>query len=147
MALPDNTSRGTYHWYSSDNITYTRITKCVSINFPDINTGSVEDTTLDTTSWIKEFTPGLMDPGKVTFRARYADALHETLDGYRSGQNVLYWRTQLPLRGSQTVKTKIEYQGFLTRVRITEATADENNKLELECEIQVTGSYTVTKGS
>lgn len=91
--------------------TYTKILQITSIDGPGGTADSLEKTDYD--SVVKEFRPGLYDPGEASFEFNLdpANAEHKWLLGRPESKETYSWRIKIPTLPKATL---IDFDGFVT---------------------------------
>lgn len=126
----------------------TPIDGTTGVHFPDGELGEMEITNDDTADFMKDYHPGLYDPGTVAFtykfgKTQYAvvEAVYQecTVAATRATAASRYWKIVAPDGSFATFK------GFLKKHAITDS--DQEDALEVECEIRVRGKITFTAGT
>lgn len=115
--------------------TWVEIAKCKSISFPDFSTTAVDITNLASPDYAKEYVPGMVDAGSVTFQCEYTSATYVQLTGLvRTTKN---WRITSPTG----VADVVQFSGFLTKVALAMSPDEE---MVIDAELRTSGLPEVT---
>lgn len=128
--------------------TFAVIDEATMITVPAQETTTVETTHLNLSTPIKTFTPGLTDPGVLSFEANYTKASYNQLNAVRGklkdGANPIpptgddiKWKITAPDDGTPQVFT---FNGILTKLELgfeTEAV------VKIKGEVKVSGEITI----
>ena len=134
---------GTILAYSdTENGSYTDIAEMTDIGLPNIEANDVDKTTYTSPSYSREFTPGLINPGEVTFRVLFDKDELDTL--YALRRTTQWWRIRFPLAEGETVPSQWKGQGYLKKVQNMNPLDD---KMEADMAVKASGFWTFTPGS
>lgn len=130
-----------------DNVTFTPVAGAKIMAPPAKKRARIDVTDLQSPNETREGMAGWLDPGNVPFTLYLREDQYVILDGYLNDGVTRYWKLELPLVGTQTVKAKWVWQGFLSELGSPEISSDGDNALMCQCTIENTGRPTFTPGS
>ena len=130
---------------SLDGEAWTPIPECNSLAVPMEELEYQDVTSLDSQG-VREFAPGLINPGEITLPCNYTPDGHDQQlqDRTAARQSPIYYRTTFPLFAGQATPTTVEYRGIPNPSVETTAVGDT---LKMNIAIRVSGRPTWTPGT
>ena len=128
---------------ANDGTNTTTIGNIISITGPDQMRDSVDTSTMNSTEKWKEFLPGMLDAGEITFDVNYESETHASeLQTLLTGDPVTF-KIEFPdeTNTSQTTKSSFECEGFFTALGFAIPLDD---KITQSVTIKLTGKPTYT---
>lgn len=97
----------------------------------------------------REFIQGWGESGEVGFSLIYQGTVYAALrDQIGDFTTIVDFKIELPLEPGQVVGgASILFSGFFTQVMIAEYDRDQDDAVEIECTVKVTGDLTFEEGS
>lgn len=139
-------SYGTKLQYDLDGAgSYTDATDIKSIQPPKAKAAASETTHLESTAAWKEFIPGFLEAGEMSWTGYVHKTLFATF--YTTifvGRTTYYFRIQLPAISGETTGSKLDWQGFITECGWDDI---EDEAVMYSATSQITGALTFTAGS
>jgi len=103
----------------SDNTAVTTVTtigNIISISGPNHTRDSIDISTMDSTAKFREFIPGMLDAGEVTFELNYDGTAAGTANDLQllKTNSAQYWHITFPDHTTEASKSDIYCRGFIT---------------------------------
>lgn len=145
MATLQRIAHGATTEWSTDGTNWSSIAEVKAIAVPTVNTDYQDATSLDSPNGFREYVPGLKDAGEISIPAGYTTAIYTAAAGYQAAQNLLYFRTTLPLEeGQSTTGDVFAYRGYVTPQLEQNAAGDI---IAMTLSVRTSGDVTFTAGS
>jgi hypothetical protein len=139
------TSKGWKIYYDADGVDpYTQLTGVESFDGPELTKSFEEQTDLDSTAGWEEFCANFKNGGELTANIFTTKTVEAALHTLFASDVAYYWRATAPLQTGEATPSKIEFQGFLSR--IGKSVPGKGNTMT-PITIKVTGAVTWTSGS
>jgi len=96
--------------------TVTTIGNIISISGPNQSRDSIDISTMDSTNKFREFIPGMLDSGEITFELNYDGTALGTAHALQllKTNTAQYWHITFPDHTTETSKSDIYCLGFIT---------------------------------
>ncbi len=121
---------------------YTAVANPSDVTPPEYVIEAVDKTSHDSTNAFRDKTPGLVDPGVITFKALLSKAQYTALESQlRVNQ---FWKITWPMATGESTASKVVAAGWLSKLKTVLPLAGAT---EIEGEVTVTGKPTFTSGS
>jgi len=132
--------------------TYALISDATTITLPSQETASIETSHLNMANTMRTFTPGLTDPGVLSFECDYSKATYNTLVAVKGllkigGQipptgNNINWRISSPDEDGAAAGNPqtFTFNGFLTKL---ETSFEMESVIKIKGEVKVSGLVTI----
>jgi len=94
----------------------TAVGNIISISGPNPSRDSIDISTMDSTAKFREFIPGMLDAGEVTFELNYDGTAAGTANDLQllKTNSAQYWHITFPDHTTEASKSDIYCQGFIT---------------------------------
>lgn len=135
---------GTTQEWGTDGTTWAGIPETRGIALPESEVDYQDVTSLDSAGGVREFIPGLTDPGEISIPCNYTTALYTLAAQYRVNKTLMHFRTTLPLEPGQTTGDVFVFRGYVNPVIEQNEVGDP---IGLGLTIRVSGQPTYTAGS
>ena len=120
---------GTRLYYSTDGNTYIELTDLKKVPPPGMKRDPTDTSHLVSTSQVHESIAGWGEDDEMDFSIYFVEGLWGTLWGYLIAQTTLYWRVTYPLIGTQVTNAKDEFQGWISKMKKSEISTDNNDAI------------------
>lgn len=142
MAATSGTvANGSKIYYSTDGISYTRLTEVKEIPGPKVQFADVDFTHLDNDNYYEEHKPGMARVQPFTLPCHFIYSQHSAVYTHAEARTNLYWRIETS-DVSVTQGTRHEGRGFIVDFDLADAKRD--TPLMQSITIMPTGRWTKT---
>lgn len=136
---------GSRLYYGTDGVNYTEFADMKSIGTPgNPKAPEVDVTPLADSADFRQFRLGLSKAGEMLCKQFFNSTRHATLDGIK--RTKLYWRVRLPTSTTVANCAKLEFQGWLADLAISDL-SDPDVPITSDWRVVLTGAVTFTAGS
>jgi hypothetical protein len=123
--------------------TWTLILECTDADWTGLTVGAEEVTNLGSPNAAREYTPGLLDGGKISVEGNLiGDTTQQSLMASIEARTIQYFQIQALINAKSKVYT-IQVTGFLTKFAPT-GKVEPGKAVKFAAEVQVTGMPVVT---
>jgi hypothetical protein len=138
---------GTKFYSNTSGTTYVEVGDLISIQVPDLEKKHSDDTDLSTTGKQEVTSPSWQQASDAEAVVYFAKAQYTTLKAFFDNETIVNWRTTYPLLSGESVNSKHEWPGYISKIAHSKIEKLSDDKLSVPVTIRRTSVVTFAAGT